>query len=131
MCKTYLRNVQMSDAVYINQASEWALWLTQREVRAPGDMESAWRRLEHRYGVPVRMFWKLRYRKPKTLSVSIYARIKHAIDTERERQFQLLQRDIEIAKATVGSNNHTVVQIEALVDTEICRNGSAYMEREK
>lgn len=105
----------MSDMTYIEQASGWARWLTLREVRGPGDMPRAWERLERRYGVPERIFWQLRYRPPKTLSVSIYARLKHAIETERERQARLLQHDIELTNATAGFDHHIVVSAQALV----------------
>lgn len=115
MCKKTLHEMQMSDATYVDQASGWARWLTQHEARGPGDMDGAWRRLERRYGVPARMFWALRYRKPKTLSVGIYTRIKHAIDAERERQFQLLKRDLEITKGEAGHDHPAVVAAEIVV----------------
>ena len=105
----------MTDAVYIDQASGWARWLTQRESRGPGDMEGAWRRLERRYGVPARIFWCLRYRPPKVLSVSVYARMKHAIDAERERQLRLLRQEIETTKATAGPDHPVVVEAEAFM----------------
>ena len=113
--KSPLREAQMTDAVYIDQAADWARWLTQREARGPGDMPRAWERLERRYGVPARMFWALRYRPPKILSVSIYARLKHAIDQERERQFQLLRHDIEITKAAAGADCAAVRSAVALL----------------
>lgn len=114
MCKNPLREAQMTDAVYIEQASGWARWLTQREARCPGDMEGAWRRLERRYGLPARLFWALRYRPPKTLSVSLYTRMKHAIDAECERQFQLLEHEIKTTKAAAGPNHPAVRAAEAL-----------------
>lgn len=108
----------MTDAVYVEQASEWARWLTLREAQGPGDMPRAWERLERRYGVPGRIFWCLRYRPPKTLSVSIYARLKHAYDAERERQLRLLRHDLEITKAVVGPTDSAVVAVQALVGEE-------------
>lgn len=116
MCKTSLREAQMSDATYIDEVTSWARWLTLREARGPGDMPNAWVRLERRYGVPARIFWALRYRPPKTLSVGIYARIKHARDAERERQLRLLKHDIEITKATAGSDQDSIRSALAIVD---------------
>lgn len=115
MCKRTLREQQMSDVAYVEEASSWARWLTRSEARGPGDMESAWRRLEHRYGIPWRIFWALRYRPPKQIATSLYFSMNRAWNAERNRQAKLLSHDTEITKAKTGPDHPAVRAAEALV----------------
>lgn len=105
----------MTDAVYVDQAAEWAKALTRTETRGPGDQPSAWRRLEARYGISSHTFWALRYRKPKDIAVSVYARLSAAYQAECEKQMRRLQHDIEITKAITGPDHVAVRAAEALV----------------
>ena len=99
----------------VEQAASWARELTRREVRGPGDLENAWRRLEARYGVPVNTFWQLRYRRPKDIVASLYFRLSGAYQAECERQMRRLKYEIEITKAIAGPDHAVVRKIEALV----------------
>jgi hypothetical protein len=63
--KSPLQDLQKSEA---ERAADWARILVQREARGPGDMPNAMDRLEHRYGLPSGLLWKLRYRRPKDIS---------------------------------------------------------------
>lgn len=93
----------MSDAVYVDQAAEWAKRLTHKEARGPGDMENAWQRLESRYGVPWRVFWALRYRKPSSVSAYIFNQLRAAYEAERDSQLRRIQHEKEIeAKTRIG-----------------------------
>jgi hypothetical protein len=105
----------MTDAAYVDEAAAIARELTRREARGPGDMEGAWVRLQTRYGLPCRLFWSLRYRKPKSISAFLYHRLKEVYEYERERQFHALAKDIEITKAKAGPNCPAVLAAEALV----------------
>lgn len=105
----------MTDAT-VDDAASWARWLTQRETRGPGDMPNAWRRLERRYGIPWRTFWKLRYRPPKQIATSLYFAMQDAWRAERDRQLRLLQHEIEITEAKTGPDHPAVVAAQALVD---------------
>jgi hypothetical protein len=105
----------MSDAAYVDEAARWAKWLTHAEARGPGDMEPAWRRLEARYGVAWRTFWALRYRKPREITASVYARLSAAYQAERERQLRLLQHDMEITRTIAGPDHAAVRSAQALV----------------
>ena len=105
----------MTDAAYIDRAAEWADWLTRTESRGPGDRENAWGRLERRYGIPPRAFWSLRYRRPKTLIVSIYFRLQAAYQAECQRQMRKLQHELAITKATAGADSAAVRAATALV----------------
>lgn len=108
MGKKFLRGDQMSDAVFVDEAAEWARDLTRRESRGPGDEQNAWRRLETRYGIAFGTFWGLRYRKPKTIVTSLYFRIRAAYDAERERQARLLRHETEITEKIVGPDHIAV-----------------------
>jgi hypothetical protein len=110
MSKSSLRQ-----SVFVDECAEWALALTQRECRGPGDMENAWRRLEARYQVPTTTFWALRYRKPKDILASVYFRLREAYETECNRQIRKLQHELEITKAKAGAAHPVVVSVEALV----------------
>jgi hypothetical protein len=103
-------------AAAVEQAATWAKELTRREVRGPGDLENAWRRLEARYGVPAHTFWSLRYRKPKDILASIYFRLSGAYQAEVERQMRMLANELAITKAIAGPDHSVVRKIEALVD---------------
>lgn len=106
----------MSDTAYVDQAASWARWLTNREARGPGDMENAWRRLATRYGVDWRVFWALRYRKPRGIETSIYARLCAAYQAECERQMRKLRHELEITKQIAGPDHASVAAASAVVD---------------
>jgi hypothetical protein len=106
---------EMSDAVFVDEAAGWARQLTQSEARGPGDLESAWRRLEARYGVPWRTFWALRYRKPNEIATSLYARLQAAYRAECERQMRRLQHELEITERMAGADHPAVVAAKAVV----------------
>lgn len=80
----------------LEQARDWADELTHLEMRGPGDLEPAWRRLEARYGIPYSTFWSLRYRFDtlKDIWASLHVMLKVALDIERaQRAAQLSQKD--------------------------------------
>jgi hypothetical protein len=114
MGKDLLRERLMTDAAYVDEAAAWAKRLTQAEARGPGDMENAWHRLEHRYGVPWRAFWSLRYRRPREIAASIYLRLQAAYVAECERQMRLHQHELEITRTKAGADHPAVVAAEAL-----------------
>lgn len=84
-------------------ARQWANDLVRRESRGPGDMESAMRRLEARYGIPWRTFWTLRYRTPADVMVGVFLKLQAAHHAECERQQRLLKHEIDIAQAKVSA----------------------------
>jgi len=102
----------------VEQSVFWARELTRREARGPGDIEGAWRRLQQRYGVPLRTFWALRYRPPKTIAADIYLRLCAAYQAECERQMRKLRHELETTKAIAGPDHAAVVAAAALVDAE-------------
>lgn len=118
MGKKLLQDCKMSDAAFVDQAAGWADDLTHRESRGNGDVEGAWRRLSTRYGIPWRLFWQLRYRKPKEIrNLSIYVRLYAAYEAERQRQRGLLSDDIDNTEEATGPDHPAVRAAKALVGT--------------
>lgn len=116
MGKSSLQTEQtVTDATYVDEAASLAKDLTLRESRGPDDMVNAWNRLEARYGVPFQIFWSLRYRRPKSITVGIFNRLQAAYRAECERQMRKLQHEIEITKAKAGADCPAVREVEALV----------------
>ncbi|MFA5951520.1 MAG: hypothetical protein WC807_14670 [Hyphomicrobium sp.] len=82
----------------LTEARGWASELTELEIRGPGDLEDAWRRLEVRYGIPAQTFWSLRYRPQlKDMWVSVYVMLKFAVVAERERRAANLAARTKVA----------------------------------
>jgi len=52
--------------------------------------------------VPLRTFWALRYRPPKTIAADIYLRLCAAYQAECERQMRKLRHELETTKAIAG-----------------------------
>jgi hypothetical protein len=99
----------------VEQSVFWARELTRREARGPGDIEAAWHRLQHRYGVPFRTFWALRYRRPKTITADIYLRLCAAYQAECDRQMRKLRHELEITRTVAGADHAAVRAAAALV----------------
>lgn len=118
MCKNPLAGRQMSELVYVEQATVWSRELVRREARGPGDTANAMRRLANRYGIPFSIWWSLRYRTPKEIAVSIYFRLRAAYEAECERQLRKLRDEIAITKAIAGPDHAAVASAQALVDEE-------------
>lgn len=85
----------------LTEAREWANAMVMREMRSPGDMENAMHRLEHRYGIPWRTFWSLRYRAPADVLVGVWRQLKAAYELECERQERLLAHERHVAETKV------------------------------
>ena len=52
MCKDRLRSREMNASAFVIQARDWARDVVNADVRGPGDLENAMRRVEQRYGIP-------------------------------------------------------------------------------
>lgn len=115
--KKNLQDQGMTDAAFLDEATGWARRLTQVEARGPGDLENAWRRLEHKHGIPWRTFWSLRYRPPRDLAVSIYHRLRSAYEAECERQIRRLEHDLLITRQIAGPAHPVVAAAQAVVDS--------------
>lgn len=122
MIKKFLSERQkMTDCAYIEEAANWSRELTRMKARGPGDLENAMRSVEREYSVDYWAQWQLRYRRSqiKSLSVSIYMRLKAAYEAECERQMRKLAHEVEITKAITGASHAAVVAAEAVVGSQV------------
>lgn len=103
---------------HVEEAAGIAKWLTQREALGPGDMENAWRRLESRYGLPWRLFWALRYRKPRAIASHFYERLHDVYRAECDRQMKLLRHETIVTEKVAGLASHSVRSAYALLDED-------------
>lgn len=92
----------MSAATFVAEAGKLANAMVQREMRGPGDLDNAMRRVEAKFGVPYQSLWNLRYRPPKEIAAHVYAGILNAYDEQCARQARLYQHEAAIAKAKGG-----------------------------
>ena len=94
----------MSEAAYVEEAAGWAEKLI-RKTRLhcfAGDLDEAMTEASRRFRISYRTFWKLRYRKPKTISVGVYMRIKEAYENECLRQEAKLRDELATFEKIMG-----------------------------
>jgi hypothetical protein len=118
--KKSLKECQMSEAAYVEQAVIWSKELTRMRTRGPGDLENAMRGIERDYGVDYWTLWQLRYRanRIKDIGVSIYMRLESAYQAERARQRRLYEGDQENTQVTGRIAASLVSAADALAGTE-------------
>lgn len=102
-------------AAFVEEAAKKASWIIRQEVRGPGDIEPAMRRIEQRHGISYGVLWRLRYRKPSDLLVSTFALICDAYDAELERQKRLLGHEQTIEKAKTRFGRAVLAEVQAVV----------------
>lgn len=103
------------------EARRLANELLKLESRGAGDLENAMRRLGHRYDIPWRVFWNLRYRAPSDLFVSVFEKLKEAHRAECGRQIERLRHEIQIAEINGVHVQDLADQVEALAsELEAC-----------
>lgn len=81
-----------------DEAKRLANELLRLESRGAGDLENAMRRLANRYGLNWRVFWNLRYRKQKDVSVGVFQKLREAHVAECRRQIERMAHELEIAR---------------------------------
>lgn len=116
----------MSSAAYVADARQWAGVLIAREHRGPGDtVDAAMRRAERRYGVDYNTLWKMRYRPPKDIAVTLYFRLKDAFDLECARQEARLAHELKLAREAGldEANSPVVAEAEAFLGSAKVRGG--------
>jgi hypothetical protein len=120
MCNSFLRkDHEMSSAAFISHAADLSRQMVARESRGPGDIDNAMRRLEARYGIPYSILWALRFRKPKTLDVGVFARILGAYESECDRQQRAIEHEREITRAKTAIGRLIVAASDALGREEV------------
>jgi LPS sulfotransferase NodH len=104
----------------VEQARGWANKLIAAHHRGPGDtVEAAIHRAAVKHGLDPKSLWRLRYRNPKDMLFSTWARIKTAYEAECERQEEKLRHELEITKrlAPTKARLALISETEALLGT--------------
>lgn len=95
-------------ADFVAEAAEWAARLTNEAERKTGKTDTALETVARQTGVNQSTLWRLRYRKPKDLAVSVYMKLKTAFEAAEQRQIERLQHEAEIARS-LGEANSSVL----------------------
>lgn len=92
----------------VAEAANWAARLTNEAERKTGKTDTALETVARQTGVNQSTLWRLRYRKPKDLAVSVYMKLKTAFEAAEQRQIERLQHEAEIARS-LGEANSSVL----------------------
>lgn len=76
----------MDASVFVDHASDMLSRMIKDEVRGPGDVDGAMRRISETYRIPYAYIWSDRYRKPKEIAAHVYAAIVEAYDNHSDMQ---------------------------------------------
>ena len=105
----------------VGAAQEIAKHLVNRELRGPGDLENAMRRIESKYGIPHSFLWALRYRPPSDILLGAWMRLLNAYQVETARQRRLFDAELAKTKALNNAANSILVRTAIAVAPETCR----------
>jgi len=94
----------------VAEAAEWAARLTNEAERKTGKTDTALETVARQTGVNQSTLWRLRYRKPKDLAVSVYMKLKTAFEAAEQRQIERLQHEAEIARSLGEANNSVLLR---------------------
>ncbi|MGV6875895.1 hypothetical protein ACUSIJ_24820 [Pseudochelatococcus sp. B33] len=100
----------------VDQASLWADEMVMRELRQPGDLDNALKRVGRRTGVGYRLLWSLRYRRPKDISASAFLKLWQAWEAFKENQMRALEHDIARTRLEAGNDHHSIAAAEAVLE---------------
>lgn len=92
--------VEKSDCSAVEECRRIVNELIRMESRGNGDTENAMKRLAHRHGLSWRVFWKLRYRTPTDVFVSVYQQLQAAHRAECGRALDRIRHELDVARAT-------------------------------
>ena len=125
--QVFKKRLPVSDAAYIDAAQQWSKDLTRMKARGPGDTENAMRQIEREYGIDYGFLWSLRYRRERlrTISISVYERLRAAYRTECARQMRKLENDLARTEKIVGPDSNAVRAAKALVSEKFLAEGTA------
>lgn len=125
MRKFVLKESQMPQSAYLDEAARWSRDLTRMRSRGPGDTENAMRSIEREYGVDYGTIWRLRYRRSslRDIGVTAYMLLKAAYEAECQRQLRKLENEIQLTEAAGGAASNLVDEAKALVNEGMALSG--------
>lgn len=98
----------------VEQARFWANELIRMESRGNGDLHNAMRRLGNRHGISWRVFWNLRYREQKDITVGVFEKLRAAHAEQCRRQIERLRNELQISERNGVDAQDIADQVEAL-----------------
>ena len=107
------RVVRMTPSVAT--AQEIAKHLVTRELRGPGDLQGAMRRIESKYGIPHAFLWALRYRPPSDILLGAWMRLVSAYQVECARQERLARAEHLIARTITNATGQALTGAGAIL----------------
>jgi hypothetical protein len=99
----------------VNEAAQWAAKLTDDAERKTGKTDTALETVARQTGVNQSTLWRLRYRKPKDLAVSVYMKLKTAFEAAEQRQTERLNHEATIARSLGDANSSVLLRATDLV----------------
>src|SRR6185436_10159076 len=115
------RSGDVSMTPSVQTAQEIAKHLVNRELRGPGDLENAMRRLESKYGIPHSFLWALRYRPPNDILLGAWMTLVTAYQVEIAKQERLLRMERANAEAYTNAVSKAFVSAaDALARPQNC-----------
>lgn len=100
---------------YVAEAAEWAARLTNEAERKTGKTDTALETVARQTGVNQSTLWRLRYRKPKDLAVSVYMKLKTAFEAAEQRQTERLNHEATIARSLGVATSDVLLRTADLV----------------
>jgi hypothetical protein len=104
-------------AELVNEAAQWAAKLTDEAERKTGKTDTALETVARQTGVNQSTLWRLRYRKPKDLAVSVYMKLKAAFEAAEKRQTERFEHEAKIARSLGAANSDVLLRAADFVVT--------------
>lgn len=101
----------------VDEAAKWAAKLTDDAERKTGKTDTALETVARQTGVNQSTLWRLRYRKPKDLAVSVYMKLKTACEAAEQRQTERLNHEATIARSRGVANSDVLLRSADFVVT--------------
>lgn len=99
----------------VAEAAGWAARLTDEAERKTGKTDTALETVARQTGVNQSTLWRLRYRKPKDLAVSVYMKLKTAFEAAEQRQTERLNHEATIARSLGVATSDVLLRTADLV----------------
>lgn len=116
VCKLRLQvdTKKMEAKGFVDRARHMATRLEDREAAGSGSRMAARSRAAHFSGIPASIFYSLRYRFPKTISIDVFDKLCAAVERQAETEIGKLQDEIVSIRARrCGFDESAVSEAEA------------------
>lgn len=109
--KTFAKKANaIKPADLVDEAASWAARLTKEAEAETGKTDAALETVARQTGVNESTLWRLRYRKPKDLAVSVYMKLKAAIEVAEKRQNERINHGTQVARSLGVANSDVLLR---------------------